>query len=76
MSQHAQMGGGPDVIQAITEKLIRRHPHVFGDSGTRSRRRRKPRVRKRARTLETALPPDATVRSRESRRGCRHSYGR
>src|ERR1043165_1008672 len=21
----------PDVVQAITEKLIRRHPHVFGD---------------------------------------------
>jgi ATP diphosphatase len=23
----------PDVVQAITEKLIRRHPHVFGDKG-------------------------------------------
>src|SRR5256885_2006148 len=22
-----------DVVQAITEKLIRRHPHVFGDKG-------------------------------------------
>jgi nucleoside triphosphate diphosphatase len=22
----------PDVVQAITEKLIRRHPHVFGDA--------------------------------------------
>src|SRR3954464_674758 len=22
-----------DVVQAITEKLIRRHPHVFGDNG-------------------------------------------
>ena len=34
---HARMGeeqgafAFPDVVQAITEKLIRRHPHVFGD---------------------------------------------
>src|SRR5665648_688162 len=34
---HAQMAeeqgtfGFGDVVQAITEKLIRRHPHVFGD---------------------------------------------
>src|SRR4029079_1769462 len=26
-----------DVVQAITEKLIRRHPHVFGDKGAMSR---------------------------------------
>jgi ATP diphosphatase len=25
-----------DVVQAITEKLLRRHPHVFGDAGTLS----------------------------------------
>jgi len=25
-----------DVVQAITEKLIRRHPHVFGDKGSMS----------------------------------------
>ena len=43
-----------DVVAAITAKLIRRHPHVFGDQtrqrsasrqrvvGTRSRRRRRP----------------------------------
>src|SRR5258708_34293615 len=29
--QHAFDFG--DVVQAITEKLIRRHPHVFGDAG-------------------------------------------
>src|ERR1700740_1960948 len=23
----------PDVVQAINEKLVRRHPHVFGDKG-------------------------------------------
>jgi nucleoside triphosphate diphosphatase len=34
---HARMGeeqgvfAFPDVVQAITEKLVRRHPHVFGD---------------------------------------------
>src|SRR3954449_11629428 len=27
-----------DVVQAITEKLIRRHPHVFGDTGAMSTR--------------------------------------
>src|SRR5687767_2458874 len=26
----------PDVVQAITEKLIRRHPHVFGEARTMS----------------------------------------
>jgi nucleoside triphosphate diphosphatase len=36
---HARMGEEQgsfafgDVVQAITEKLIRRHPHVFGDNG-------------------------------------------
>src|SRR5438477_7207738 len=25
-----------DVVHAITEKLVRRHPHVFGDAGTLS----------------------------------------
>jgi len=32
--QHAFDFG--DVVQAITEKLIRRHPHVFGDEGSRT----------------------------------------
>jgi ATP diphosphatase len=26
----------PDVVEAITRKMIRRHPHVFGDSAARS----------------------------------------
>src|SRR5262249_28251372 len=26
----------PDVVQAITRKLIRRHPHVFGDADARA----------------------------------------
>src|SRR6201996_4004874 len=25
-----------DVVEAVTEKLIRRHPHVFGDAGLRT----------------------------------------
>ena len=25
-----------DVVEAVTEKLIRRHPHVFGDAGFRT----------------------------------------
>ncbi len=48
-----------DVVQAITEKLIRRHPHVFGDTrrpdagrrsracGTGSRPRKRPSARRR-----------------------------
>jgi nucleoside triphosphate diphosphatase len=32
--QHAFAFG--DVVQAVTEKLIRRHPHVFGDKGRMS----------------------------------------
>ena len=39
---HAQMAAGErpvrlrrDVVQAITEKLIRRHPHVFGEQTAR-----------------------------------------
>jgi ATP diphosphatase len=32
MAQEQNVFAFPDVVQAITEKLIRRHPHVFGDS--------------------------------------------
>jgi ATP diphosphatase len=32
MAQEQSVFAFPDVVQAITEKLIRRHPHVFGDS--------------------------------------------
>jgi ATP diphosphatase len=31
MAEEQGMFAFPDVVQAITEKLIRRHPHVFGD---------------------------------------------
>ena len=31
MAQEQRAFAFPDVVQAITEKLIRRHPHVFGD---------------------------------------------
>src|SRR6267154_1085731 len=31
MAQEQGAFAFPDVVQAITEKLIRRHPHVFGD---------------------------------------------
>ncbi|MGZ3173873.1 MAG: nucleoside triphosphate pyrophosphohydrolase, partial [Croceibacterium sp.] len=31
MAQEQGTFAFPDVVQAITEKLIRRHPHVFGD---------------------------------------------
>jgi ATP diphosphatase len=33
MAQEQDAFAFPDVVQAITEKLIRRHPHVFGDIG-------------------------------------------
>src|SRR6201995_922063 len=32
MAQEAGLFGFGDVVQAITEKLVRRHPHVFGDT--------------------------------------------
>jgi ATP diphosphatase len=33
MAEEAGLFGFGDVVQAITEKLVRRHPHVFGDAG-------------------------------------------
>jgi ATP diphosphatase len=33
MAEEAGLFDFGDVVQAITEKLIRRHPHVFGDAG-------------------------------------------
>src|SRR5258705_9150232 len=32
MAEEAGRFGFGDVVQAITEKLVRRHPHVFGDT--------------------------------------------
>jgi len=36
MAQEAHEFAFGDVVQAITEKMIRRHPHVFGDAQARS----------------------------------------
>jgi nucleoside triphosphate diphosphatase len=36
MAQEQSVFEFGDVVQAITEKLIRRHPHVFGDAGRMS----------------------------------------
>jgi len=36
MAEEAQEFSFGDVVQAITEKMIRRHPHVFGDEEARS----------------------------------------
>jgi ATP diphosphatase len=38
MAQEQGAFAFPDVVQAITEKLIRRHPHVFGDKAGMSTR--------------------------------------
>src|SRR5580765_9910 len=38
MAQEQHAVAFPDVVQAITEKLIRRHPHVFADKGCMSTR--------------------------------------
>src|ERR1700730_15501784 len=35
MAQEQGAFAFPDVVQAVTEKLIRRHPHVFGDEPRR-----------------------------------------
>src|SRR5262245_9427312 len=36
MAEEARDFSFGDVVQAITEKMIRRHPHVFGDEEARS----------------------------------------
>src|SRR6185503_17105486 len=36
MAQEAGAFAFPDVVEAITAKLIRRHPHVFGDADARA----------------------------------------
>lgn len=36
MASEAGLFGFPDVVRAICEKMIRRHPHVFGDEEARS----------------------------------------
>ena len=34
MAEEARLFAFGDVVRAITEKLVRRHPHVFGDAGS------------------------------------------
>jgi nucleoside triphosphate diphosphatase len=34
MAEETGLFGFGDVVQSITEKLVRRHPHVFGDAGS------------------------------------------
>ncbi len=36
MAEEQNLFGFDDVVEAITEKMIRRHPHVFGDEQARS----------------------------------------
>jgi ATP diphosphatase len=36
MAEEAKLFAFPDVVEAITKKLIRRHPHVFGDQNAHS----------------------------------------
>jgi ATP diphosphatase len=57
----------PDVVQAITEKMIRRHPHVFGDQTARSagmakgmweKIKAEEKAEKRARRLARGLDPE------------------
>lgn len=36
IAEEAQLFAFPDVVEAITKKLIRRHPHVFGDMSAHS----------------------------------------
>jgi ATP diphosphatase len=33
MAEEARLFAFGDVVRAVTEKLVRRHPHVFGDAG-------------------------------------------
>ena len=60
---HAQMAeeagefAFPDVVQAITTKMIRRHPHVFGDEEARSAG-----MRAKAENSSTIRPMSSTCR--------------
>lgn len=36
LAEEARLFALPDVVEAITRKMIRRHPHVFGDEDARS----------------------------------------
>ena len=36
MAREAEHFGFSDVVEAITTKMVRRHPHVFGDAATRA----------------------------------------
>ena len=67
--------------QAITDKLIRRHPHVFGDDARPERRRgqgpvgrrSRPRRRRRAQARRGACRRAATARSPAFRSACPRS---
>lgn len=57
----------PDVVQAVTEKMIRRHPHVFGDEDARSagmakgmweKIKAEEKAQKRAERVARGLPPE------------------
>ena len=72
-----------DVVQAINEKLIRRHPHVFGDKGGMSTGEvnvqwdeiKAEEKAARAQEPARALPRAAPARSPASRPDCLRSRG-
>jgi len=68
MAEEAGQFAFPDVVEAITAKMIRRHPHVFGDAEARSARLAKDqwerikaeeKAARRARRIERGEPEEA-----------------
>ena len=68
---HAQLGAEAgrfdivDAVQAITAKLIRRHPHVFTPSGRALGPRKKASSRRRARTSDAVLTQWEAIKAAE-----------
>lgn len=66
MAEEADAFGFPDVVEAITTKMIRRHPHVFGDAEARAAGQAKgvwdsiKAEEKRQRRLERGVDADTT----------------
>jgi ATP diphosphatase len=67
MAQEEGSFAFPDVVEAITAKMIRRHPHVFGDAEARAAGtakglweaiKQEEKARKRAARLARGLPPE------------------
>ena len=87
LAEERQLFSFEDVVEAITRKMIRRHPHVFGDAEARSARSAKgqwerikaeekaERRQLRATAATTRLSGDAVAAEKPAEAGPRHLDG-